>query len=70
MGEKKKEFNEFLDLEFLGDKKNSVIVSFRLTDTEDAEIDRFILRNLQKIPKGERSDVIKIALFDYFIKMK
>ena len=69
MEEKKKSIDD-LELEFLKDRKDSVIVSFRLTNSEDAEIDRFILRNLMKIPKGERSDVIKIALFDYFMKMK
>lgn len=69
MEEKKKSIDD-LELEFLKDRKDSVIVSFRLTNSEDAEIDRFILKNLMKIPKGERSDVIKIALFDYFMKMK
>ncbi len=45
-------------------RERSVIISFRLF--YDDEIDRFILKKLDEVEKGERTKVIKEALYFYF----
>lgn len=65
----KKKGKRFKSSEFFlksGDQ-NSVTFSFRLSLSD--EIDRYIYSVLEKVKQGERTKIIKIALFNYFTRV-